>query len=306
MKNIEWTEEVAIAFRIGDLEIRWYGIFIMLGFLFAIILSVVKMKWRYKISEDPFYYFIFLGVPLAIIGARFWSCCIGNTPWFEIFNIRKGGLAVEGGVMAVVLAACIFMPLILCNPKYHVRDCFGPTPVVAKCSMWLYFDAVVPTILLGQFIGRWGNYFNGEVYGKIVDDNKALCQFLDNCLPYMNINGHYYLPLFLIEGLINLTGFFIVYLGLEFIKTRKAGDLSFFYFIWYGIVRLCLEPLREEQFTYSLTYYISGVWVAIGVLLIIFNHCFSSKWREIKIWETVKAKRLIKRPIDQRMYFAGM
>lgn len=301
-----WTEEVAIAFKIGDLEVRWYGIFIMFGFLLAIILSIVKMKWRYKIKEDPFCYFVFLGVPLAIIGARFWSCCIGNTSWSEIHNIRNGGLAVEGGVMAVVIGACIFMPLILCNPKYHVRDCFGPSPVVAKCSMWLYFDAVVPTILLGQFIGRWGNYFNGEVYGGIVDDNDFWRQLTDNCLPYMFINGHYRLPLFLIEGSINLVGFFILYFGLEFIKVRKTGDLAFFYFIWYGTVRLCLEPLREAQYTYPLTYYISIVWIVIGVLLIVFNHCFCSKWRKIKIWETIKTRKLVKRSIDQRMYFAGM
>lgn len=300
------NEEIKIAFRIGDLEIRWYGIFIMIGFLFAIILSIIKMKWRYKIKEDPFYYFIFLGVPLAIIGARFWSCCIGNTPWSTIFDIRNGGLAVEGGVMTVVIGAYIFMSLILCNPKYYVRDCFGPTPVVAKCSMWLYFDAVVPTILLGQFIGRWGNYFNGEIFGKIVDNNDFLYPFLENCLPLMKINGYYHLPLFLIEGLINLAGFFILYFCLEFIKVRKAGDLAFFYFIWYGTVRLCLEPLRVQEYTYPLTYYISLIWVIIGVLLIIFNHCFSWIWREIKIWETIKAKRLVKRPIDQRIYFAGM
>ena len=330
----QWVENISpIAFKIGSFSVTYYGIFIMIGFSLAILFSVLKLKYKYKISVEPFYYFIFLGVPLAIFGASFWSCCIGDSPWNNLFVFPKAGLAIQGGVMLVVFAACIFVPLVLRLPQYHVRDNFGPTPIVAKCTMWLYFDAVIPTILLGQVIGRWGNYFNQEIYGPIVDDNQAFCTFLHDVLPYMYVakTGHYHLPLFLIESIINFFGFLTLYIGCEFIKVRKVADLSFLYFVWYGIVRIILEPYRVQEYTFNMSKVITIIWIIISILLIVLNHCFCHKWRKIKIWESIKMlghriknrfkhknqnnnlpqfqkqkKILVYRSNNERIYYAGM
>ena len=73
-----WNDSYKIAFKMGSLEVAWYGIFIMIGFIASITLAIVKLRYWYKIPIDPFYYFCLMGIPTAILGARIWSCCIGD------------------------------------------------------------------------------------------------------------------------------------------------------------------------------------------------------------------------------------
>lgn len=266
-----------------------YPICIMLGFIVAIVLGCLKLWKRYKVDTEPFYWFILIGVPCAILGARFGSCAIGQTPWGDFFHDFGTGLAIEWGVMLTVLAAFIYFPLILKLPRYRVRDAFGVEQQnVKKVSMWMYFDAIVPAILIAQFIGRWGNYCNQEVYGLIVTDEK-FAWFLHDCLPGMFIKGHWRVPLFLWEGLGNLAMFAILYFGIEFIKQRKAGDLAGAYFVWYGTFRACLEPLRDHDagFYYQTSVITSIIWAVIGVLFILINHLLIAKVRDKKIWHTL-------------------
>lgn len=277
-----WQSSYAIAFNIGSLQVRWYAIFILFGFIVAIVLACLKMWKIYKISTEPFYWYILFGVPLAILGARFGSCAIGDANWASFFDFKSGGLAIEWGVALDVIAALIYFPLVLKTNRYRVRDEFGPTPQVRKVSFLLYFDAVMPAILIAQFIGRWGNYFNQELYGATVT-NEWIANFLRTCLPWMYVGDSYKEPLFLWEGLINLAGFLLLFVGAEFIKVRKAGDLAAGYLLWYGVVRLCLEPLRDSQFKFMATFVMSGVFVAIGLGFIIINHCLCKKWRAYKI-----------------------
>ncbi|MDR2568238.1 MAG: prolipoprotein diacylglyceryl transferase [Mycoplasmataceae bacterium] len=261
--------------------VAFYGMLVMSGFICAIIVSCIKIWKVYKIPVEPFYYFIFIGIPAAILGARIWSTIIGNNSVRDFFKIQDGGLAVEGGVVLTVIAAMIYFPLILRLPRYQIPDPFDKH--VRQVSMWLYADAVVPAILLGQFIGRWGNYMNQELYGGVVTDD-GLAWFLRQVLPRMYINGEWHQPLFLWEGLINLGGFFIIFVGCEFIpfkkkffndkKTiyfRRAGNLAIAYFIWYGIVRIIMEPLRESQFAFHGTIVMSAVWISVGVALLALN-----------------------------------
>ncbi|MBQ0045662.1 MAG: prolipoprotein diacylglyceryl transferase [Mycoplasma sp.] len=277
-----WTPDVKIAFW----NIPWYGIFVTLGFIVAIVASCLKMWKRYKISTEPFYWFILIGVPLAILGARIGSCILGDAQWSSFWDFQGGGLAIEWGVVLVVLAAFIYFPLILKLPRYRVRDELGASHEVKKVSFWMYADAVIPCILLAQFIGRWGNYFNREVYGLEVT-SEGLAHFLHDCLPYMWVDDHYVQPLFLWEGLANLGMFFVMYFGFEFIKQRKAGDMAAFYFVWYGALRLGLEGLREQQYTFMMTYVMSGIFVGLGAFFIIINHLLISKVRDKKIWHTL-------------------
>ncbi|MDR2822979.1 MAG: prolipoprotein diacylglyceryl transferase, partial [Mycoplasmataceae bacterium] len=150
-------------------------------------------------------------------------------------------------------------------------------------SMWLYADAVIPAILIGQIIGRWGNYFNQELYGPIIT-SESLAQFYSRWLPYLYVDGYGWVqPLFLYEGLLNFIGLLTIFMGVEFVKIRKAGDLAMLYFLWYGIVRLCLEPLRYHEFTFASTYVMSGLWVGFAIILIVLNHAVFPKMRAYRV-----------------------
>ena len=281
-----WKESDAIAFG----PVRWYAIFITIGFIIAIVLSCLKMWKRYKISTEPFYWFILIAVPLAIFGANFGSCVLGEPagkPWSEFWTHFGQGLAIEWGILFVVVAAFIYFPLILKSAKYRVRDPFDSNHQVKKVSFWLYADAIMPCILIAQFIGRWGNYMNQEVYGSVVT-SEGLAKFLHDCLPYMWVEGKGYVqPLFLWEGIANLGMFFILYFGCEFIPVRKAGDMGAFYITWYGALRLGLEPLRDSEYRSTATMIFSSIFVAAGVIYILINHLILCKVRDKKILHTL-------------------
>ena len=284
-----WDDNAAIAFG----SIRWYAIFIIIGFIVAIVLACLKLWKKYKVSTEPFYWFILLGVPLAIFGANFGSCVLGEPagkPWSEFFSSFGTGLAIEWGVLFVVVAACIYFPLVLKSARYRIRDTLGEQPQVRKVSMWLYFDAVMPCILIAQFLGRWGNYMNQEVYGAVVT-NEGLIKFMSKVLPYMYIikDNAWHQPLFLWEGIGNLVMFFVAYFGLEAIRYRKAGDLAGFYLFWYGLFRLCLEPLRQHDYYSTTSIVMSAVMVAIGIGIVVINHTIVCRYRKYKVWHALFA-----------------
>ncbi|MCF0218058.1 MAG: prolipoprotein diacylglyceryl transferase [Malacoplasma sp.] len=287
--------DFSIAFYIGNLPIAWYGILFAIGFIFAIIFACVKLEKWYKISCNPFYWFVFVGIPVSLLGARIWSFVIGdaakvlanNQNFFSaFFDFRSGGLAIEGGVMLTVIAAFIYFPLVLKKPKYHVKTKIGDEFFVKQVSMWVYADAIVPCILVGQIIGRWGNFFNQEVYGPATTAQGLA--WLQTVMPgvynHMNINGVYYHPFFLYESFFNFWFFIFLYVACEFIKQRKAGDLAIGYFILYGILRTCMEPFRHSDYKFNTSIVTSVLFVVIGIALLICNHLVFAKHRDFKFW----------------------
>ena len=291
----EWEYgESNVAFHIGSLTIDWYGVFVSIGFILAIVLALIKLKFWYKIKTDPFYYYCLMGIPLAIIGARFWSCCINDASWSTFWRIWEGGLAIQGGVVLDVLLALWWFPFILKNPKYHVRDILlsPEQPAVRQVSMWLYADAILPCILIGQVIGRWGNYFNQELYGAIItptDGNMWYLNFLSKVLPYMYIADsgkfgylNYTQPLFLYESMLNFLGLILIYVVMEFIPKIKAGTIGITYMAWYSTIRLSLEGLRAPTYRFDptdptglngATYIMCSIWLGLSVILIVLNQC---------------------------------
>jgi phosphatidylglycerol:prolipoprotein diacylglycerol transferase len=99
----------------------------------------------------------------------------------------------------------------------------------------------------------------------------------------MQINGLWYQPLFLWEGLFNLLGLLLIFIAAEYIPKKKAGDLSAAYILWYGILRLSLEPLRNHQYTFTTTYVMSGLWVGIATIILLANHTVLPKSRNYNI-----------------------
>lgn len=295
-----WNPSDRIAFKLGELEVAWYGIFITIGFIFAILFASLKLKFWYKVSYDPFLYFCLIGIPVSILGGRLWSFIIGDAGknggnfFIEFWNFRSGGLAIQGAIVATVIAACIWFPIILRKPSYQVKTMNdnGQT-YVKQVSMWVYADAIVPCILVGQIIGRWGNFFNQELYGGMILNEESMT-WLKVVMPgvydWMKVDGILRHPLFLYESFFNFFIFIFIYVGCEFIKFRKCGDLAMMYFLMYGILRLCMEPFRDQQYKFVASIVTSVLYIAGSISLLILNHLVISRNREYKLLEMIFIK----------------
>ncbi|MDD4725565.1 MAG: prolipoprotein diacylglyceryl transferase [Tissierellia bacterium] len=212
-----------IAFTIFGLEVRWYGILIASAVVIGTILAIKEAK-RKGISEDTILDLLLFVLPAAIIGARLhyvlfsWDNYKNNL--IEILNIRGGGLAIHGAVIAGVIVGLIFAK-------------------VKKISFWELADIIAPSLILGQSIGRWGNYANQEAYGGPTD------------LPWaIVVDGVKVHPTFLYESIWNLLVFlFLVYYSRKMIK--KDGEVFLLYIIIYSIGRLFIEGLRTDSLMFG-------------------------------------------------------
>lgn len=208
-----------IAFEIFGLEIRWYGIFIATAFLLGTIIALKETKRR-GIDEEILIDLLLFVVPAALIGARIhyvifsWDLYKNNP--MEIFNFRAGGLAIHGGVIAGVLVGLIF-----CK--------------VRKLEFWKFADITAPGIILGQAIGRWGNYANQEAHGGPTD------------LPWgIMIDGVKVHPTFLYESIWNfLTFIFLLWYTRK--KSKVDGEVFLLYVILYSLARYFIEGLRTDS-----------------------------------------------------------
>lgn len=245
--------------QIGDFSILWYAVFILTGAVLAYLTSQYFMKkdgHSGEILENAF----FLLFPAGIVGAKIWSSFSYLGDYIEqgqsfaeillrFVAIWEPGLAIQGGVMAGVAVGLWYFRKF--HPQLRVR---------------YLLDIVVPNILIAQAIGRWGNFFNQEVYGQCVEPSQL--NFLPNFIVQQMTDtgntsytehgnrivcatdGLVAQPLFLYEMLLNTLGFFLITFVLRkyWTKGRVEGDLGFLYFVWYGIVRALLEPLRQAEF----------------------------------------------------------
>lgn len=227
-------------FFIGTLKIYYYGIFVMLGVMAAAYLATAEAKRR---SEDPeFVWDGLLWVLLAgIVGARLWHVFTpppsmveqGITTWYylthplDLINLRAGGLGIPGAVIGGALA--LFL--------YARRK---------GVNFLTWADIVAPGLALAQAIGRWGNYFNQEVYGSPTDLPWAIFIDAQHRLPGYETFAYYH-PLFLYESLWNLANmFFLLWLGRRFAGRLQPGDIFLTYLIAYPVGRFALEFLRLD------------------------------------------------------------
>ncbi len=238
-----------VAFNIGEVEIRWYSIFIAISVVIAYIMIMSESN-RFKIKKEFVFNMIFWTLIFGILGARLYYVVFNMSYYtknpLEIPMIWKGGLAIHGGLIFGLIT------LIIYSKKYHMR--------VGKM-----LDIVVVPLILGQAIGRWGNFFNAEAYGSIVDyqtlaNIKIIPSFvIDN----MYINGAYHLPMFYFESLWCLLGF-IIMLFLRRRQYIKEGQIFGFYLIWYGLARGIIEIFRTDSLM------IGNIKVAIVVSVLMF------------------------------------
>jgi phosphatidylglycerol:prolipoprotein diacylglycerol transferase len=112
-------------------------------------------------------------------------------------------------------------------------------------------------------------------------------------------------PLFLYESSLNWIGLVLIFFVGEYIPKKKVGDLGFIYFVWYGVLRLCLEPLRIHTFTFWPTYLMSSLWVFAGIVLLILSHTLFKRARSYSFVNSIKNKKLTKKTDDEMLYYLG-
>ena len=219
----------SIAFTIPGTEIgiAWYAIIITFGMICCIAYAVLQSR-KVGITIDDVVDFALFTIPIGVIGARLYYVIFDNDHTYEtiidVFNIRQGGLAIYGGIIAgalTVLAVSYFK----------------------KINFFAFGDCVAPGVLLAQGIGRWGNFMNGEAFGGTTDI------FIRMGLQNPNTYGRllYVHPTFLYESLWNLSGVLLVYLFSRLVGKKYDGQLILLTFGWYGLGRMFIEGLRSDS-----------------------------------------------------------
>lgn len=209
--------------------IYWYGAIIALGLILGLLFCMKQAK-RFGLTEDNVIDLVLWATPISIIGARLYYVIFyldrfrtsdGGLDFKEILTIWDGGLAIYGGVIAAFLTALVF-----CRVK--------------KLKLWAMTDLCVMGLLIGQAIGRWGNFFNREAFGAETTLPWRM-RLWTSATHYIEVH-----PTFFYESLWNVIGLVLIY----FVVTRGRrfdGENTCFYFLWYGLGRLWIEGLRTDS-----------------------------------------------------------
>ncbi len=227
------------AFTLFGLDIQWYGIILSLGIVAAFLMFSYLASKKEGIVLDSVYNLTLIVVPIAIIGARFvyvatnWDI-YKDTGIVNIINIRNGGIAIYGAILFGLATVLIFGK-------------------ICKIKAFSLLDALAPAVMLGQIIGRWGNFVNAEAYGWSEGVENLLWRMeLDNVRvdgQWVNVFAPHTAcvhPTFLYESLWNLIGLTLI-LFVLYRKKKFDGEIFFAYMGWYGLGRAFIEMLRADS-----------------------------------------------------------
>lgn len=266
-----YLENVPNGVYVFDFRIAFYGMIIALGMVLGYMLAAWQAK---RTNQNPELYLdlALIGVPIAIVGARIyyvifsWDEFKGNL--IRVFNIRNGGLGIYGGVLTAIVVAVIFC-------KYR------------KVKLGLLMDTACAGLLVGQILGRWGNFFNREAFGGYAGDSLFAMQLpwevaarhmseasaleLSQYVADGTILVH---PTFFYESMWNLVILIII---LFYTKRKKFdGELVCIYFAGYGLGRFWIESLRTDQLllwgtNIPVSMVVAAVMVIVGIGCIVWN-----------------------------------
>ena len=228
-------------------EIKWYGVIIALGVLLAVLYAMRRAK-DFGLTGDDILNMLLVGLPCAIVGARLyyvifeWDRFFGaGIPWYQFLNIREGGLAIYGGVIGASLALILYCGL---SKK-------------RRAKMLPSFDIIGLGLLIGQAIGRWGNFFNREAHGGVTNSFLRMGIIENGQLIYVH-------PTFLYESLWNLIGLALIHFLSK--KRKFDGQVFLYYIIWYGLGRAWIEGLRTDSLYWG-PFRVSQILAAVSCLL---------------------------------------
>ena len=246
-----------VLISIGPITIYWYSFLIFLSILIGLLI-VKKEVVKTKLDKDFIFDLIFYLIPVAIVGARIYyvifNYSVFKDNFIDVFKIWEGGLAIYGAVIAGILFTIYY-----CKKK--------------KQSILLTLDILAPCLVLGQAIGRWGNYFNGEAHGVVT----SLSYLKSLHIPYfiikgMYINGNYYIPTFLFESIWCFIVFIILIIVRNKLKYKKEGIIVCLYFILYSLGRFFIEGLRTDSlyiFNFRVSQIVAIILIIIGIVGIV-------------------------------------
>ena len=247
-----------VALDLNFIQIYWYSIFVFVGMLVACIVIYKEAKKR-GVSDESLINLTFSTVLWGIIGARLYYV-VFNMPYYlknpiEILELWHGGLAIHGGIL------------------------FGFIAIIAHCkknhtNIMRMLDIIVVGLIIGQAIGRWGNFFNSEAYGAITTLEKLQSQGIPQfVIDGMYILGNYRQPTFFYESVGCAFGF-LAMLIIRCGKYLRRGNLTAFYLVWYGTLRFLIEGLRTDSLMFGplkMAQIVSVIFVLIGLIIFIIN-----------------------------------
>ncbi len=242
-----------VAFTIFGKDIYWYGIIIALGFILAVIYAMRRAP-SFGLTEDHILDMLFVTVPVAIVCARLYYCVF----YWDLYRdhpvsmlyIWEGGLAIYGGVIGAAITVILF-----CKVK--------------KLPAGPMLDVGGLGLLIGQLIGRWGNFINREAHGSVTDT------FLKMGLEDSSGQIVYYHPTFLYESVWNLIGFVLLHFYSK--RRRYDGEVFTLYVAWYGLGRVWIEGMRTDSLYLfgtgiRVSQLVAGVSCAAALALVAYIH----------------------------------
>ena len=234
---------------IGNFSIRFYGLLIAIGLILAVVYALKRRK-QFGFTEDSIMDGVLCIVPFAIICARLYYCAFSWADYkdnpISILYIWEGGIAIYGSVIGAAIGVVVYSWL-------------------RKLNLPALLDLVALGFLIGQAIGRWGNFFNREAFGAATDSfaRMGLLNTVTGQVEYVH-------PTFLYESLWNVVGF----VALHFLSKKRQydGQIALGYVAWYGLGRTFIEGLRQDSLywgTWRVSQVLAAVtcFIAVGVLL---------------------------------------
>ncbi|MBE5661473.1 prolipoprotein diacylglyceryl transferase [Staphylococcus sp. SS87] len=255
--NVVFNYIDPVAFNLGPLSVRWYGIIIAIGILLGYFVAQRALV-KAGLHKDTLVDIIFYSALFGFIVARIYFV-IFQWPYYaenpgEIIKIWHGGIAIHGGLIGGFIAGVIVCKIKNLNP-FQIGD------------------IVAPSIILAQGIGRWGNFMNHEAHGGPVSRAFLEQLHLPNfIIENMYINGQYYHPTFLYESIWDVAGFIIL---VNIRKHLKLGETFFLYLTWYSIGRFFIEGLRTDSLMLTsnirIAQVVSIILILVSISLIVYR-----------------------------------
>lgn len=283
-----------VLFQLGSWSFHTYSMTMMLGMLAAIVAIVVFWR-REKYSFDILLVMVIITIPSSLFGARLWfvverliynpSNPFPGSAWYAAWD---GGLSIQGGVMLAVSLNMWYA----WTKRYEID--------VRKA-----ISIIIPNVLIGQVIGRFGNFANHEIYGSIdwtgsssrwLGDVFAGNMFLtDYNSTKLGIIGAFRHPLFLYEAGLNLLGWIILVGVINGMWLLKPGSTGALYFVWYGFVRMIMEPYRTEA--YSIYQITSTIFIVFGIIAFVIFEFLWDSYRRVWIKKSIRFEMVRVNPL---------
>jgi phosphatidylglycerol:prolipoprotein diacylglycerol transferase len=255
-----------IAIKIGLFQIHWYGIIICIAFYTGLFIMLRLCK-KFGLSRDNVYDVSFYSLFGALLGARAYYCLV-NLRYFMVFPqelimIWNGGISIHGAILGGLITLSVYAK------KNNI-------------NLLRLTDLFSIGLVIGQSIGRWGNFFNSEAFGKPTDlPWKLFIPVVKRPIEY--INYQYFHPTFLYESIWDLFIFIILLFFVLKNKNLKIGFLTFFYFLFYSIGRAFIELLRVDSvyspYNIPIAFTISLFLIIVGSIGLIFVNLYGQKYK---------------------------